>query len=49
MGDKKINTMLVPSLRRYCNDTLNTKLNWLGLFGYGNPFEQECWDIAIDS
>ncbi len=46
---KKIKTMLVPSLRRYCNDPLNTKLSWLGLFGYGNPFEQECWDIAIDS
>ncbi|MHA1968771.1 MAG: metallophosphoesterase, partial [Candidatus Hodarchaeales archaeon] len=46
---KKIKTMLVPSLRRYCNDPLNTKLSWLGLFGYGNPFESECWDMAIDS
>ena len=46
---KKIKTMLVPSLRRYCNEPLNTKLSWLGLFGYGNPFESESWDIAIDA
>ena len=46
---KKIKTMLVPSLRRYCNDPLNTKLSWLGLFGYGNPYKSECWDMKIDS
>lgn len=46
---KKIKTMLVPSLRRYCNDPLNTKLGWLGLFGYGNPFKSESWDMKIDS
>ncbi len=46
---KKIKTMLVPSLHRYCNEPLNRKLGWLGLFGYGNSFEPECWDIAIDS
>ena len=46
---KKIKTMLVPSLRRYCNEPLNTELGWLGLFGSGNPFEPESWDMAIDA
>ncbi|MHA2243769.1 MAG: metallophosphoesterase [Candidatus Hodarchaeales archaeon] len=46
---RKIKTMLIPSLRRYCNEPLNTKLSWLGIFGYGNPFESESWDIAIDA
>ena len=46
---KKFKTMLVPSLRRYCNEPLNTELGWLGLFGYGNPYESESWDIAIDA
>ena len=41
--------MLVPSLSRYCNEPLNTELSWLGLLGYGNPFEPESWDMAIDA
>lgn len=47
--DPKEMTMLVPSMKKYWQQTKKTDRGWFGLLGYDSLWEPETWQIAIDS